>query len=62
MKTITVIAHPYADQTGYIDIPDDITSEEDRIQYIEDHWNDIKFNAPDLDYCGTDFETYADDE
>ena len=49
----TVTTYPYATVWGEIDIPDDI---EDVRQYVYDHWDEIKFGEPDLDYAGTDFE------
>ena len=49
----TVTAYPYATVWGEIDIPDDI---EDVQQYVKDHWDEIEFGEPDLDYAGTDFE------
>ena len=56
MKKLRIYTHPYADQTGYINIPDNIKSETDRRNYIENNWDKIQFNPPELDYCGTDFE------
>lgn len=55
MKTITITAHPYADQTGLLEVPDELTSEE-ASAYVEEHWDKIDFHEPELDYCGTDFE------
>ena len=53
MKQVTVTAYPYATACGTLDIPDEVT---DVRSYVSDHWNDIKFEAPDLDFCGTDYE------
>ena len=50
-----ITAYPYAVQTGYIDIPDHI-KEEDQRQYVLDHFDEIEFGEPDLDYVGTDLE------
>ena len=55
MKNVCVTAFPYAVQYGDIKVPDNLKDNEIK-QYIQDHWNDIKFGKPDLDYCGTDFE------
>ena len=54
-KTISITAYPYAVQYGEIKVPKDLPLE--KIQdYIRDHWNEISFGEPKLDYCGTDFE------
>ena len=55
MKTITVTAHPYADQTGSLEIPDNLT-EDEAWNYVEQHWGEIEFSEPELDYLGTSFE------
>jgi len=55
-REVTVIAHPYADITGTIQIPKDIKGEEDIRNYVNNHWKDISFGEPNLDYCGTDIE------
>lgn len=52
-KTYLVIAYPYATQSGTITVPDNTN---DVNEYIKDHWDDIEFDEPDLDYCGTDFD------
>ena len=51
---IYVTAFPYAIQNGTVEVPDDIPKEDIR-DYLEDHWDDIMFDSPDLDYSGTDF-------
>lgn len=53
MAKYHITAYPYATQSGEINIPDDIT---DVKAYVEEHWNEIEFDEPDLDYAGTDFE------
>lgn len=50
-----ITAYPYAIQHGTIEVPDNIP-EEDVDMYIEEYWNKIKFEEPDLDYTDTDFE------
>ena len=57
MKTATITAYPYATQTGFLEIPDDIESQEEADEYIRDHWDEIEFHEPDLDYCGCSFDT-----
>lgn len=54
MKYI-VRAYPFALQYGTIEIPDDVP-EGELNEYIETHWENIKFDEPELDYTGTDFE------
>ena len=61
MKTATITAYPYATQTGLLNIPDDITDPDARKEYIENHWDEIEFGEPDLDYCGTDFDIDIDE-
>lgn len=51
----SIVAYPYAKQYGTIEVPDYIPKE-DIDTYIEDCWNEIKFEEPELDYHGTDFE------
>ena len=62
MKNVTVVAYPYAVQSGIIQVPDALTDYVDVDFYIQEHWDEIDFYAPDLDYCGTDYELYFDDE
>lgn len=51
-KNYIVTAYPYAVQYGtLIGAPDDVDED-----YILEHWNEIRWQEPDLDYCGTDFE------
>ncbi len=56
-----VIAYPYAVQRGTIEVPDHIP-EEDIDTYIEDCWGEIEFDAPELDYHGTDFDWHIVEE
>ena len=56
MKTVYIRAYPYAIQEGYIDIPDNIKGNENIQKYLTDHFNEIKFGEPNLDYAGTDFD------
>lgn len=55
METVGVVAYPYARQYGEIQVPEGL-SEEEKTEYIKEHWDEIKFGEPDLDYCGTDFD------
>ena len=59
MTNYLITAYPYACQYGRLEIPDDV---EDVKEYIEDHWDDIKFEEPELDYCGTDFDYETEPE
>lgn len=62
MKTVEVIAYPYAMQYGTINIPDDVykcTSEVIR-EYIEEHFREIEFGEIEADYDGTEFEIIFD--
>ncbi len=53
-----ITAYPYAVVYGSIEVPDDV---EDAWDYIDDHFDDIKFGEPELDYCGTNYE-FEEDE
>ena len=55
MKTLLITAYPYAVQYGYLKAPEDL-AENDADEYVKEHWNEIRFNDAELDYCGTDFE------
>ena len=55
MENVNITAYPYAIQYGNLKVPKDLNEEEKR-QYISEHWNEISFGEPDLDYCGTDFD------
>ena len=53
-KTYFITAYPYAVQNGVlIGVPDDV---KDIKEYINEHWNSIRWSDVDLDYCGTDYE------
>ena len=55
MKQYHITAYPYATQTGIISVPAGV-GDDDINDYIIEHWNEIKFDEPELDYAGTDFE------
>ena len=55
MKTLYITAFPYAIQNGTLEVPADLDSDY-YSEYVEEHWDDICFSTPDLDYAGTDFE------
>ena len=61
MKNIEVLAYPYASQIGTINIPDSVKPE-NMEAYIREHRDEIKFGEPELDYRGTDFEFYGEDD
>lgn len=52
MREVTVTAFPYAMVNGKIQVPLDVT---DVNQYVQDHFDNIRFEEPELDYDGTDF-------
>ena len=53
MREVTVTAHPYATQYGTIQVPFDVT---DVKQYVQNHFNEVQFASPELDYAGTDLD------
>lgn len=61
LKTVSVTAYPYATQYGTIEVPAALDGDKLE-QYIACHWDDIVFGEPDLDYCGTDYEIYDEEE
>lgn len=57
-----ITTFPYAIQYGVLEMPDNI-EEDKREEYIVEHWDDIEFGEPDLDYAGTDMDiTYIKDK
>lgn len=54
-KTLGVTATPYTTQYGTIDVPADLP-EERYEAYVREHFGEIKFNEPSLDYAGTDID------
>lgn len=60
MKAI-IRAYPYAIQHGVLEMPDDI-EEDMREEYINEHWNEIRFDEPELDYADTDMEIVYEKE
>ena len=59
MKTVTVVAYPYATISGKISIPDHLTGAEIN-EYVDCHWDDIDLGEPELDYKGADIEIYVE--
>ena len=57
LKPVHITAYPYATVEGDIYVPKDINTKEKLDAYIIEHFNDIRFGTPDLDYAGTDFDT-----
>ena len=55
MKTVQVTAYPFATQYGRIDVPEDV----DERSYVKEHWGEIEFDEPELDYSGTEFEVWG---
>jgi hypothetical protein len=53
-KLIHVTAYPYAVVNGTIKVPADV---KDVQEYVEEHFDSIKFGKPELDFKGTDFDT-----
>ena len=55
-RDATITAYPYAVQYGTLAIPKDITEPNALQEYVNEHWNEIDFSEPDLDYSGTDVD------
>lgn len=56
-----ITAYPYAIQRGTIEVPDNVPTDEVDA-YIEEYWNQIDFDAPELDYAGTDFDRHIEEK
>ena len=57
MRRVVVTAYPYASQNAEFEIPGDMDPESCEAQeYIRDHFNELSFDEPDLDYRGTEFD------
>jgi hypothetical protein len=59
-RTISIEAHPYANISGEIKVPKNLTPEEIR-EYVNCHFDEVKFSAPRIDFKGTDYEMYDED-
>ena len=57
MITISVEAHPYANINGTIKVPKNLAPAKMR-EYVDNHFNKIKFEEPRLNFKGTDYELY----
>ena len=53
MQEVEIYASPYANCYGKILVPKGV---QDLKGYVMEHFNDIDFNEPDLDFCGIDIE------
>ena len=52
---VYVTAYPYASVTGTLEIPETVQSD-DIDEYINEHFDEIKFDEPELDYRNPDFD------
>jgi hypothetical protein len=57
-RDITVQAYPYAMTMGKIQVPSDITGQEAITKYVFEHFDEVRFDPPVLDYKLTDFDVY----
>ena len=55
-RKFCVTAYPYAVQWGTIIVPEEYQTKLEVENYIDEHFDDIEFGQPDLDYAGTDWE------
>lgn len=56
-KKVTITFYPYAVQYGTIEVDEGVNIDD---EYINEHFNEIKLEKPELDYVGTDFEIIED--
>ena len=54
-KKVVVISYPFVTQYGEIEVPADLNGLALR-KHIEEHFNDIRFSEPNLDYKGADLD------
>ncbi len=59
MRIVSITASPYATQYGELSVPKNLTGDGLR-EYVRNHWSEIPFGEPELDYVGTDFEIDGD--
>lgn len=55
VREVSVTAYPYASVEGTIKVPATV---EDVASYIAEHFNEICFSEPQLDFCGTEMDIY----
>ncbi len=51
-----VTAYPYAVQYGSLIVPDELSDQAEIEEYVREHFDEIEFGEPDLDYAGTVFD------
>lgn len=62
MKTVYLQTYPYASQQGKMEVPTNLSPEEEDA-YINEHWNKfVPVGEPELDYAGTDFARLDDED
>ena len=54
-RTLNVTAYPYAVMYGTIEVPANVPDNE-LDAYVCEHFNEVKFGEPQLDFAGTDFD------
>ncbi len=55
-RKICVTAYPYAVQYGSLIVPDELIDQAEIEEYVREHFDEIEFGEPDLDYAGTVFD------
>ena len=57
---VRVSAVPYVHIWGEAEVPDNLNTDIEIRNYLEEHWSDISFDyaGADYDYAGTDFNVY----
>lgn len=61
-RIVEVAYYPFATQHGKIVVPNEFKTQTEVETYIQDHFTDIEFAKPELDYAGTDFEYYDEED
>ena len=55
MKLVNVHVAPYADQYADMYIPKEL-DDEAAVEYVQEHFNELMFSDPELDYAGIDID------
>ena len=63
MVQVTVYAHPYMDQRGTLQVPKRLMNDPAAItEYVNSRFWEIDFKEDDLDYGGTSYDIYMNEE
>ncbi len=65
-KELHITFYPFAFQDAFLFIPKadlpSLRNADEIKEYVREHWEDIEFYDPELDYAGTDFDVEFTEE